>query len=357
MLSVLSACLQRLDSKLCILRRLSTSSSLRIQVSVIGATGGIGQKLSLLLKVSPQVSALKLHDVQNSQGVALDLSHINTASSVHGYNGPASLHEALAQSHIVVITAGLPRQPNQTRADLFKVNADIVRDIMRAVAVACPEALVAVITNPVNSVLPVAANVLRDAGVHDPRRLFGVTTLDVVRANTFLGRMLCKDPATLKVPVIGGHSAETMLPIFSQTSPCIDLDSIDSLKIRELRDEVRHAGTKVVNAKEGLGSATLSIAYAAARFVISLCRGMNGERDVIECAYVESDVTDAKYFASAVLLGPEGVKKNLGYGKLTDNECKLLNALMPQLMADIELGDNHGKKPGDENKKDPCKKK
>ncbi|XP_022191684.1 malate dehydrogenase isoform X2 [Nilaparvata lugens] len=327
------------------------------KVSVVGAAGGIGQKLSLLLKVSPQVSALKLYDVMNCAGVAMDLSHINTSTTVQGFNGQANLHQALQGSRIVVVTAGLPRQPNQTRADLFKVNADIVRDIIRVVATACPDALVALVTNPVNSVVPVAARVLQDAGVYDPRRLFGVTTLDVVRANTFLGQMLCKDPATLKVPVIGGHSAETMLPVFSQTSPCLDFNSIDSLKIRELREEVQKAGTKVVNAKEGLGSATLSMAYAAARFVISLCRGLNGESDVIECTYVESDVTDAKFFSTAVLLGPEGVKKNLGYGKLIDDECKLLNALMPQLIADIEMGESYDKKSADQDKKDPCKKK
>ena len=80
------------------------------------------------------------------------------------------------------------------------------------------------------------------------------------------------------------------------------------------------AGTEVVKAKDGAGSATLSMAYAAARFTDSLIKGMNGQEGVVECAYIQSDVTEAKYFATPVVLGPNGVEKNLGLGTLTAYE-------------------------------------
>lgn len=73
-----------------------------------------------------------------------------------------------------------------TRDDLFNTNASIVRDLVQAVASASPKALIAIISNPVNSTVPIAAEILQKAGVFDPKRLFGVTTLDVVRANTFI---------------------------------------------------------------------------------------------------------------------------------------------------------------------------
>ena len=62
------------------------------------------------------------------------------------------------------------------------------------------------------------------------------------------------------------------------------------------------------------------MAYAAARFTDSLIKGMNGQEGVVECAYIQSDVTEAKYFATPVVLGPNGVEKNLGLGTLTAYE-------------------------------------
>jgi len=73
-----------------------------------------------------------------------------------------------------------------TRDDLFNTNASIVRDLAAAMAEVAPKALVAIISNPVNSTVPIASEVLQKAGVYDPNRVFGVTTLDIVRANTFI---------------------------------------------------------------------------------------------------------------------------------------------------------------------------
>lgn len=73
-----------------------------------------------------------------------------------------------------------------TRDDLFNTNASIVRDLVVAMAEVAPKALVAIISNPVNSTVPIATEVLQKASVYDPNRVFGVTTLDIVRANTFI---------------------------------------------------------------------------------------------------------------------------------------------------------------------------
>ena len=63
------------------------------------------------------------------------------------------------------------------------------------------------------------------------------------------------------------------------------------------------AGTEVVKAKAGAGSATLSMAYAGARFAVSLLRALDGEQGVVECSYVRSDVTESPYFSTPILLG------------------------------------------------------
>lgn len=95
-----------------------------------------------------------------------------------------------------------------------------------------------------------------------------------------------------------------------------------------------------MKAKAGTGSATLSMAYAGARFALSLVRGLNGEQNVIECTYVLSDVTKAKYFATPILLGKNGLEKNLGLGKLSDFEQKLLASAIPELEKNIKKGED-----------------
>ena len=111
-----------------------------------------------------------------------------------------------------------------TRDDLFKINAGIVKTLIDGVVDFCPKAFVLVISNPVNSTVPIAAEILRKAGVFDAQRLFGVTTLDVVRAETFVQDITGdKDPAKTIIPVVGGHSGETIVPLFSQTKPAVKI--------------------------------------------------------------------------------------------------------------------------------------
>jgi malate dehydrogenase len=161
------------------------------KVAVLGAAGGIGQPLSLLLKINPLVSTLHLYDVFNTPGVTADLSHTNTSAVVRGYLGKDQLGPALDGMDLVIIPAGVPRKPGMTRDDLFNINAGIVRTLIEGVAKHCPRAIINIISNPVNSTVPIAAEVLKIAGVYDPRRLFGVTTLDVMRANTFVVTSVC----------------------------------------------------------------------------------------------------------------------------------------------------------------------
>lgn len=123
-----------------------------------------------------------------------------------------------------------------TRDDLFKINAGIVKGLVEGVAANCPKAMILVISNPVNSTVPIAAEVLKNAGCFDPKRLFGVTTLDVVRSETFIQSITGeKDPAKTNIPVIGGHSGETIVPLFSQAKPAVNVpqDKLDALTHRK----------------------------------------------------------------------------------------------------------------------------
>ena len=237
-----------------------------MKVAVLGAAGGIGQALGLLLKTQlPAGSELSLYDIAPvTPGVAADLSHIPTDVKVTGFAGEDST-PALEGADVVLISAGVARKPGMDRSDLFNINAGIVKNLIGACADTCPKALIGVITNPVNTTVAIAAEVLKAKGVYDPARLFGVTTLDVIRANTFVGEAKGVNPADVNVPVIGGHSGVTILPLLSQSGHDFSEEEIAALTTR-----IQNAGTEVVEAKAGGGSATLSMGQAAARFGLSL---------------------------------------------------------------------------------------
>ncbi|BAT89564.1 malate dehydrogenase, mitochondrial [Vigna umbellata] len=305
------------------------------KVAVLGAAGGIGQPLSLLMKLNPLVSSLSLYDIAGTPGVAADVSHINTRSKVVGYQGEEELGKALEGADVVIIPAGVPRKPGMTRDDLFNINAGIVKALCTAISKYCPHALVNMISNPVNSTVPIAAEVFKKAGTYDEKRLFGVTTLDVVRAKTFYAGKANVPVDGVNVPVVGGHAGITILPLFSQATPKANLD--DDV-IKALTKRTQDGGTEVVEAKAGKGSATLSMAYAGALFADACLKGLNGVPDVVECSFVQSTVTELPFFASKVRLGKNGVEEVLGLGPLSDFEKQGLESLKGELKSSIEKG-------------------
>lgn len=305
-----------------------------MKVCVLGAAGGIGQPLSLLLKLQlPAGSELSLYDVAPfTPGVAVDLSHIPTDVCVTGYVGD-DVEAAMKDADIVVIPAGVPRKPGMTRDDLFNVNAGIVKNLVGVGAKACPGAFFAIVTNPVNSTVPIAAETLKAAGVYDKRKVFGVTTLDVIRANTFVAQTAGKSTSEVSVNVIGGHSGVTILPLLSSV-PGVELSQAD---IEALTPRIQEAGTEVVEAKAGAGSATLSMAQAAARFTMSLVAALNGE-SVTECCYVQVGDTTSDFHAQPVVLGKDGVDSIPDLPPLSDYEQKLLQDMREVLEGNISKG-------------------
>ncbi|CAK5275398.1 unnamed protein product [Mycena citricolor] len=326
-----------------------------VKAVVLGAAGGIGQPLSLLLKVNPLITSLGLFDIVNTPGVAADLSHIDTPAVVVG-KLPANegLKEILTGAEIVVIPAGVPRKPgvSMTRDDLFKINGGIIFDLATAIATTAPKAFVLVISNPVNSTVPIVAEVFKKHGVFDPKRIFGVTTLDVVRASTFVAEIIGNPSSApdVVVPVVGGHSGVTIVPLLSQSSHPLPT-SLAQDAYEALVKRIQFGGDEVVKAKDGAGSATLSMAYAGAEFASKVIRAVKGEKGIVVPTFVSlsADPAGAKtltgelgkeleFFSSNVELGPEGVSKIIPLGKITDAEVKLVTAAIPELQTNITTG-------------------
>lgn len=307
-----------------------------MKVALLGASGGIGQPMALLMKLNPLVSHLALYDIVHTPGVAADVSHCSTPAQVSGHLGPQQLKDALEGSHVAVIPAGVPRKPGMTRDDLFNTNASIVRDLVHACGKYCPKAIMLIITNPVNSTVAIASEVLKLQGVYDPKRVIGVTTLDIVRANTFIAQAKGLDVSQVSCPVVGGHAGATIVPLISQCTPPV---SFPQEERAALVSRIQNAGTEVVEAKAGAGSATLSMAFAGERFTSSVLQALSGETGIVECGFVRSDETDAKYFSTPLLLGKEGVEKVLGLGKMIESEVNAVKQGLPELQKSIKKGE------------------
>ncbi|AIN97511.1 malate dehydrogenase, putative [Leishmania panamensis] len=306
----------------------------RFKVAVLGASGAIGQPLSMALVQNKRVSDLALYDIVQPRGIAVDLSHFPRKVKVAGY--PTKwIHKALDGADVVLMPAGMPRRPGMTHDDLFNTNALTVHELSAAVARYSPKAILAIISNPLNSLVPIAAETLRMAGVYDPRKVFGLISLNMMRARKMLGDFAGLDPETLDVPVIGGHSGQTIVPLFSQSGVALKREQAEYLTHR-----VRVGGDEVVRAKEGRGSSSLSMALAAAEWTEGVLRAMDGEKTLLRCSFVESPLfaDKCRFFGSTVEVGKEGVERVLPLPPLDEYEEEQLDRCLPDLEKNIRKG-------------------
>lgn len=356
-----------------------------IKVSVLGAAGGIGQSLSLLLKTqlhhllpanSTKLIHLALYDVNEDaiNGVVADLSHIDTpilctSHNPNGNNG--GIEGCLKDTNLVVIPAGMPRKPGMTRDDLFNINAKIIVSLTDSIIEHCDlnKVFVLLISNPVNALLPVMYNRLKSTSFYPrdqinkfgiERRIFGITNLDIVRASTFLKQVTEENNnCNLNmpfVPVIGGHSGDTIIPLFSQNSltSSLNKDQIDALITR-----VQYGGDEIVKAKNGMGSATLSMAHAAFKVVQDFAiliignvrefesinfialRDFNGNGIAMGADKLLNKINNLQFFSIPMIINVNGIQQ-INYNLMNDlneNETKnLLPICLDKLVGNIENG-------------------
>lgn len=319
----------------------------KIKVTICGANGQLGQALAFLLKQSPLIDVLSLYDMEGTVGVGMDLSHVDTRCRVEAYAGCCEVMDALINSSVVLVCAGVGRQPGMSFNELFEYNAPVVKEIAEACIKVCPKALLGILTNPINSFVPMVSKIYRQARCYDPNKIFGLTSIDTMRASTIVTRDVLldsRDPGEFLVPVVGGHSPETMVPVLSQTTPCMEIpnDMIDLLI-----EKIRCASSMVVDLKRGHGGPRLSSALAATRFANNLIRGLKNEKDVVDVAYVYTDqVPGVCYFSTPIELGPWGMRRNLGLIKIDEEiEKPYLKEAIKHLKCDIKKGEDYVQAP------------
>ncbi|CAL9733434.1 malate dehydrogenase, cytoplasmic [Monosporozyma servazzii] len=342
-----------------------------IKVCVLGAAGGIGQSLSLLLKTqlhyllphsSNKQINLALYDINEEaiNGVATDLSHIDTPVAMSWY-AKDRIDACLQDANIVVIPAGMPRKPGMTRDDLFNINAHIIKDLTDSIAANCDlsKLFILMISNPVNQLIPVMHYRFKQLAPHSniERRIFGITKLDIVRASTFLKNSVNDHSLNMPfVPVIGGHSGETIIPLFSQNKLA---QNLPAETINSLIQRVQYGGDEVVKAKNGKGSATLSMAHAAFKCVTNffdLIAGNVTEFDTIAYTTLRdfqnnpiapgadkllNKINNTQFFAIQMTVNANGIT-SINYNMLnnlsTNEQDHLLPTCITQLQNNIQGG-------------------
>lgn len=310
-------------------RRYSDAPS-GMKVTLCGAAGNTGQPLAALLKQSPSVDEIALYDIYSTCGYGMELSHIDTRCRVCSYSGRHMLAEALMGSKVVVILA-------RNECDSFENNAPIVIEIALQICNVCPSAFTIVATEPVESMVPLVEEVQRLRNTYDPKKLLGVVELNSVRANTVLAEFLKVPPETLRVPVVGGATPATMVPVLSRA---MNTSLATQEQVECLTSSILGGDEAVRAAKRNpLGTPCFAGAYAIARTTLSVVNGLRGKKGVVQCAYVDhlnTCVPECQFFCTEVMLGPTGIEKNLGIPELTKFEhCLLCNAL-PSVQNEIK---------------------
>lgn len=334
-----------------------------VKVTVFGASGGIGQSLSLLLKLDQRIDQLALYDVVNTVGVGQDLSHIDTTARVESFLPEnEGLQKSLQGTDLVIIPAGVPRKPGMTRDDLFKINGGIIRDLLFGISqFAPPDVFVLVISNPVNSTVAIVSEVLKKQGVYDPKRVIGVNTLDQVRAHEFLTQLfpqLSPDP-TRFIPVVGGHSGDTIVPLYSIGAPELYLQLSNSDR-DSLIHRVQYGGDEVVKLKNGAGSATLSMAYAGYKIAslflqvlanpqlvvdkqigfIGLDTSIKNCDKLLDTLQSKYNETQLKFLAAPIRIDKNGINSidNEVFEICNENEAEMIKIAIDQLKKNVEKG-------------------
>ncbi|MEA1915919.1 MAG: malate dehydrogenase [Campylobacterota bacterium] len=240
------------------------------KVTVIG-TGNFGSTVAFILAMNGSCHhvVLRGRNVDIAKGKALDMSQAANAARQHTIVTVALCAEDIAGSDIVVITAGAPRTPGMNRDDLLMKNADIVRGYAKEIKEQAPEAIVVVVSNPLDVMTYV---VLKETGFPRERVLGMAGILDAARMAHFIYEKLGYGAGQIRATVMGGHG-DTMVPLPKFTTVAgvpID-DLLDSEEIGEIVQKTRNGGAQIVNLL-GDGSAYYAPAKSTAVMVDAIIK-------------------------------------------------------------------------------------
>lgn len=282
------------------------------KVSVIGS-GFYGTTTAQRLAEYDIFDTVVLTDILDGkpQGVALD---INQSRSIEGFEtevvGATTLpdgsgYEAIADSDIVIITAGLPRKPGMTRMDLLEVNAGIVGGVAKNIAKFAPNAVILVVSNPLDEMTALA----QEASGFPKERVIGQAgVLDTARFTNFVAEATGAETKDVRTLTLGSHG-ETMVPVpsVSTVNGKKIVDVLGAEKVAELVDRTRNGGAEIVALLK-----TGSAYYAPSAAVARMAKAVHEDSGAVfpVCAWVDGEFgISGVYLGVEAKLGKGGIKQ------------------------------------------------
>lgn len=286
------------------------------KVTVVGA-GKYGSTTVQRIAEWDIVDEVVMTDIVDGlpQGLALDM---NQSRPVLGYRTMVSGtndYADTAGSDVVVITAGLPRKPGMSRMDLLGVNAGIVKAVTEEIIKYSPDAVIIVVTNPLDQMTTLAAQV---SGFPKNKVLGQAGMLDSARFAHFIAEAMNTDILGVKAVTLGSHG-ETMVPVPSLCTvgdvPLVE--ALDAATVDELVDRTRKGGAEIVGFLK-TGSAYYAPSAAAASMVRAVIEDSGAQMPV--CAWMEGQYDiDGVYLGVIARLGRNGIEEVVEVD-LTDTE-------------------------------------
>jgi malate dehydrogenase len=277
---------------------------LRRKVTVVGA-GNVGATCALELARRDYLEVVLVDIVENlPQGKALDMNQMGSVLGFEPRIVGANGYEETAGSDVVVVTAGVPRKPGMSRDDLVTTNEKIVGSVTEQAASQSPDAILVVVSNPLDAMCHVAKNV----SGWPKERVFGMAgILDTARFSAFIAWETGSSVKDVTAMVLGGHG-DQMVPVVSATTvggiPLTELVSDE--RVEAMVERTRQGGGEIVDL---LGtSAWYAPGAAAAQMVDAI---MLDEKRVLPCtALLEGEYgVDGLYMGVPVMLGSGGIEQ------------------------------------------------
>ncbi len=294
----------------------------RPKIVIVGA-GMVGSSAALKM-AQKELGDIVLVDVVEfvAEGKALDMAE---SSPLDGFDvalvGKTNDYSVIKDSDVVVITAGVPRKPGMTRMDLLMTNANIVESICNNIRELAPNAIIIVVTNPLDVMTYIAWKV---TGFPRERVMGQAGVLDSIRMRYFVAQELGVSVKDVQAMVLGSHGDQMVpLPRYTTVAGVPITELLPPETIERINDRTRKAGTEIVNLLK-TGSAYYAPGAAVAEMVEAIVRD---KKRLLPCSVLlqgEYGLMDV-FIGVPVILGKGGVERIVEL-KLTDEELKVLYA-------------------------------
>jgi malate dehydrogenase len=293
---------------------------MKSKVTVVGA-GNVGATAAQRL-AEKELADVVLIDVIEGvpQGKSLDLAQAAPVEKHDSRLAGSNTYEVSAGSEIVIITAGIPRKPGMSRDDLLATNRGIMRDVTRQAAKYSPEAILIVVSNPLDAMCHVA---MEESGFPKNRVIGMAGVLDSARFRTFIAEELKVSVENVHALVLGGHG-DTMVPLprFATVAGVPITELMTPERIDALVTRTRNGGAEIVSLLK-TGSAYYAPASGAVEMAESI---LKDKKKILPCAaYLEGEYGISGLFVGVpVKLGKNGAEQILQL-KLSSEEANALN--------------------------------